>query len=290
MQYLEQSTSPTITLGPFVDATDGYTPEEALTISQADVRLSKNGAAFAQKNESTSATHDENGWYRIPLNTTDTGTLGRLIVAVYETGARPVHREFMVVPAEVYGGLVDDTDTLPVDVQEIDGNTTSADYLNDILTGTGQVLTLSQLRINSSAAGGGIDIDNDSGPAIDARGTTYGAYVAGTATNSTGLASIGKGTGSGINATGETGGTGIYTTGGIGIDIIAQDTDGIQITANDTGHGIQTVGGSSGSGIVATAGNTGSGAGISATGSSNGGAGIDASGGGGNAGIYAHVG
>src|SRR5688572_9179628 len=98
-QWLKQSTAVTVKLGPFVDAADGVTAETALTISQADIRLSKNGGAFAQSNNAAGATHDASGWYGIPLDATDTGTLGRLQVFVGETGALPVWSEFMVVPA-----------------------------------------------------------------------------------------------------------------------------------------------------------------------------------------------
>ena len=50
--FLKQSTAYTFRLGPFLDDTDGKTAETGLTISQADVRLSKGGGNFAQKNES----------------------------------------------------------------------------------------------------------------------------------------------------------------------------------------------------------------------------------------------
>lgn len=100
--WLKQSTAATIKLGPFVDATDGVTAETALTISQADIRLSKNGGAFAQTNNAAGATHDEAGEYGIPLDATDTNTLGRLKVRVSESGALPVWQTFMVVPANVW--------------------------------------------------------------------------------------------------------------------------------------------------------------------------------------------
>jgi hypothetical protein len=112
MNTLKQSTAATIVLGPFVDQTDGYTPETALTIAQADVRLSKNAGTFAQKNNATSCTHMENGYYSCPLSTTDTDTLGQLQVAVNETGALPVWRTFTVVPANAYESLVTGTEFL----------------------------------------------------------------------------------------------------------------------------------------------------------------------------------
>ena len=112
--FLKQSTAVTLVLGPFVDATDGATAETALTISQADVRLSKNAGAFAQKGDATSCTHMENGLYSCPLSTTDTGTLGILTVHVNEAGALPVRLDFLVVPANVYDSLVGGSDALDV--------------------------------------------------------------------------------------------------------------------------------------------------------------------------------
>ena len=121
-QFLKQSTAATIKIGPFVDSTDGVTAETALTISQADIRLSKNGGAFAQTNNATGATHDENGYYGVPLDTTDTNTLGRLRVAVNESGALPVWQDFMVVNANVYDSLIGGSDNLQVDAVQIEGS------------------------------------------------------------------------------------------------------------------------------------------------------------------------
>ena len=119
--WLKQSTAVTIGLGPFLDDTDGKTAETGLTISQADVRLKKNNGSWAQKSDTNSATHEENGWYAVALNTTDTNTLGILIVSVSESGALPVWREFMVVPANVYDSMVAGSDKLEVDATQIEG-------------------------------------------------------------------------------------------------------------------------------------------------------------------------
>ena len=121
MQYLKADTATTIRIGPFVDDTDGKTAETALTIAQADVRLSKGGASAAQKNDATSATHDENGYYRIPLNATDTNTEGTLDVCVNEAGALPVIAKFTVLPAEVYDSLIAGTDKLQIDIVQVTG-------------------------------------------------------------------------------------------------------------------------------------------------------------------------
>jgi len=126
MLYLKQNTAATVILGPFLDESD-LTPETGLTISQADVRLSKNGGSFAQKNDANACTHMENGYYSCQLDATDTNTLGRLVVAVSESGALPVWKEFMVVPANVYDSLVGGSDKLQTDAVEISGSSAAAD-------------------------------------------------------------------------------------------------------------------------------------------------------------------
>ena len=143
MLYLKQSTAATIKLGPFVDDSDGKTAETGLTISQADIRLSKNGGDIAQTNNSAGATHDELGYYNVPLDTTDTNTLGTLKVIVSESGALPVFADFMVITAEAYDTLcgtdhftVDLNGTPSVNVAQISGDSTAADNLESYCDGT----------------------------------------------------------------------------------------------------------------------------------------------------------
>lgn len=120
-QWLKQSTAATVKMGPFVDDTDFKTAETGLTISQADIRLSKNGGDYAQTNNAAGATHDEAGEYDVPLDTTDTNTLGRLRVRISESGALPVWQDFMVVPANVWDSMFG-SDKLQVDGVEFNGS------------------------------------------------------------------------------------------------------------------------------------------------------------------------
>lgn len=143
MLYLKQSTAATIKLGPFVNDSDGKTAATGLTISQADIRLSKNGGDIAQTNNSAGATHDELGYYNVPLDTTDTNTLGTLKVIVSESGALPVFADFMVITAEAYDTLcgtdhftVDLNGTPSVNVVQISGDSTAADNLESYCDGT----------------------------------------------------------------------------------------------------------------------------------------------------------
>tara|TARA_R110002153_G_scaffold54346_7_gene151466 strand:- start:1036 stop:2538 length:1503 start_codon:yes stop_codon:yes gene_type:complete len=148
-------------MGPFLDETDGKTAETGLTISQADVRLSKGGGNFAQKNESTSASHDEIGYYIVLLDATDTATVGELLVAVHESGALPVFKTFQVVEEAIYDAIyggsanlitkVDAIDTV-VDAILVDTGTTLDGKINTIDTVVDAILVDTAV-IGSAGAG-----------------------------------------------------------------------------------------------------------------------------------------
>ena len=134
MRLLKQSTSVDVPIGPFVDSTDGFTAETALTLTQPDIRLKKNGAAWAQKAAAQTLSHEENGYYEVTLDATDTGTLGLLRLAVNETGALPIFEDFMVMPANVWDSLFG-ADALQVHAVEISAALITATALaNDCIT------------------------------------------------------------------------------------------------------------------------------------------------------------
>lgn len=106
MLFLKQSTaSQAVLLGPFVDDTDGATAETGLTIANTDIRLSANGGNMAAKN-SGGGTHDENGWYTITLDATDTATVGRLQISCKVAGALAVFMECQVLEEDIYDSLI----------------------------------------------------------------------------------------------------------------------------------------------------------------------------------------
>lgn len=122
---LKQSTATTIVIGPIVDATDA-SAETGLTISQADVLLWKQGGTgLSAKNEASAATHRSNGLYTVPLDTTDTNTLGQLIVNVAEAGTLVYRGDYEVVPANVWDALYG-SDKLQVDAVEVNSVAASA--------------------------------------------------------------------------------------------------------------------------------------------------------------------
>jgi len=114
--FLKQSTTASIYLGPFVDDTDGKTAETGLTPA---VYLSKAGAAAVARNSATAISHDRDGYYRVELNATDTGTLGPLRVFSSTAGALPVWAGYTVLPANVYDSLIAGSDALQVHANEI---------------------------------------------------------------------------------------------------------------------------------------------------------------------------
>lgn len=127
MSYLKQSTAATVLIGPFVDVSDGATPETGLAGTMT-VKLSKAGVALAARNSSTAITHDADGYYRVPLDATDTNTVGNLRLTVTAAATHlPVFENYTVQAANVYDSLVGGTDKLQVDAVEISSSTTAAD-------------------------------------------------------------------------------------------------------------------------------------------------------------------
>jgi len=101
--FLRQSTAQTVRIGPFIDDTDFVSEEVALTISAADIRLSKDGGNMVSC--SVGATHDEVGYYSVALGTGDTNTVGMLDVMVSETGTLWVKDRFYVLEEAVYDAM-----------------------------------------------------------------------------------------------------------------------------------------------------------------------------------------
>ena len=245
MQFLKQSTTVTIQMGPFLDSADGITAEIALSLTP---EVSKAGAAFAARSSATAISHDVDGWYRVELNATDTATVGVLIVKDTQTGAIPVWHEFTVVPANIYDAFIGGTDVLQTDVTQIDGLATS---------GNNATLNLKQLNII-----------NNAGSALVASSTGSGG---------SGISASGNTTGQGIRAVGGTTGNGLYclagTSGGSGLQCTGSAAGGVGITATGQGNapGISTNGAGNGPGLRATGAGTGDG--VEVTGGSSGGCG-----------------
>jgi hypothetical protein len=119
MQYLKQSTSATVAVGPFVDQSDGYSPEVGLAAGTVDeIGVYKHDATvLTDISGTTTFTHRAGGIYTATLSATDTNTAGRMRLYVRDDNVcLPVWENYMVLPANSYDSLVGGTDTLQVDI------------------------------------------------------------------------------------------------------------------------------------------------------------------------------
>jgi hypothetical protein len=171
--YLQANTAVDVLIGPFIDDTDGKTAETALTLSQADIKLSKNGQALAQKHDDTAAAADANGYYNCELDATDTDTEGTLTLIVHETGALPVRQDFMVLAQAAYISLVTAKDAgfMDINVKAVSEDTTAADNLELACDNYSATRGLSGTAIPAVAAdaAGGLPISDAGGLDLDAK-------------------------------------------------------------------------------------------------------------------------
>jgi len=145
MQELRQSTATAVIVGPFLDETDGITPEEALTVASIDTDLYKfsnthpltaTSITLTTSGGSNDCVHVNNGYYSLELTTTDSNTLGRMRLTLNISGAVPVWEEFAIIPANVWDARYS-TDYLQVDTIQIEG----VDATNQINAECDQALT-----------------------------------------------------------------------------------------------------------------------------------------------------
>ena len=91
-----------------------------------------------QRTISSAGTHRSNGHYTIPLDATDTNTLGQLTLTIKDAAppaCLPVRHDFMVIPANAYDALVLGTDVLTADVTQLNGVAASAAKLEKSASG-----------------------------------------------------------------------------------------------------------------------------------------------------------
>ena len=162
-QFLKQSTACTIMFGPFVDKADGVTLEVGAGIitsidhATTGIFLSKNGGTAAIRHQGvTASTLDAYGMFKVTLDTTDTNTVGTLDVLMAEAATfLPVHKTFMVLPANVYDSLMG-TDLLDIN---------AAQWLGTAILAPGVAGTPD---VNAKLIGGTAQTGNDNGADINA--------------------------------------------------------------------------------------------------------------------------
>ena len=92
-------------MGPFVDATDGVTPETGITLGAADQAevLKENGAATVAMGGTFAAITGADGWYDYTVATGDVDTVGEVVFVVQDSSVcLPVYVRAFVVEEAVY--------------------------------------------------------------------------------------------------------------------------------------------------------------------------------------------
>lgn len=191
MKYLRESTaSQEVVAGPFVDATDGVTPETALTPANTDIRIQKAGSlTFVNKN-SGGGTHQEDGYFSMTFDATDSNTLGSGVVQITMAGALPVAFEICVLPTAVYDAMILGTGNgVRADVQifplsaaptakPVLGTDTIDDVINWLGAYVGRLHTVKQTATTTTVRNAADGADIASSTTTDSSGTlSLGEFV-----------------------------------------------------------------------------------------------------------------
>ena len=131
MRYLKENTATRITVGPFLDKTDGITPEIALTVTACLLTFVVDDAgvptlvldiaptASGGSNDMVHITSDAAGFYDLELAAANVNYTGRAMLAITDAAVHcPVFHEFQIVSANVYDSLFTDGDVLDVNTTQ----------------------------------------------------------------------------------------------------------------------------------------------------------------------------
>lgn len=147
MRYLRTNTATRITVGPFLDKTDGVTPKTSLTVTACKLTLmvdtggvptlvlDTNPTASGTANDMVHVTGDDAGYFDLELAAANVNYLGGALLAITDAATHcPVFHEFMILPAMIYDALVLGTDRLDVNVTHVADTAQTAGDLKATLT------------------------------------------------------------------------------------------------------------------------------------------------------------
>jgi len=175
MQEIQANTEIKVRMGPFIDVTNGFTPETGITLGAADEAelLKTNGAATVDISARTwAAVTACDGWYDLTLTTTDTNTEGQLTVVVQDDSVcLPVHCHFMVLAQAAYISkyTAKDSGFMDVNVKAVSEDTAASDNLESACDNYSVTRGLSGTALPAAAAdaAGGLPISDAGGLALD---------------------------------------------------------------------------------------------------------------------------
>ena len=257
---------------PLLDDADFKTIEAAVVYNAAGLALFWNFVTTAGAQTCTAVTPTSGGDY----DWTDQGTSGMYAIEIPASGGASINNDTEgygwftgvatgVLPwrgpviefrsAVLNNSLVNGSDTLPVDLTQIDGQDTN---------GNNATLNLKKLNVvNNNGSAVVASSTGGNGHGIEAIGNGTGAGLRSTGgTSGAGAYLIGGGAGDGFTAIGGSSGNGMTTSGGTGSGsgLVCQSINGnghgITATGQGSGEGLKATGGATGNGIEAIGGGT----------------------------------
>jgi hypothetical protein len=141
MRYLKTNTATIVTVGPFLDKTDGVTLETALTITNERISFvvdlndgsaptlvldNVTGATSGTDNDLNYIANCDAALMQLELAAANVNYLGRAFLTITDAANHcPVFHEFTILPAMVYDSLIAGTDVLQADMTQILGTAVS---------------------------------------------------------------------------------------------------------------------------------------------------------------------
>jgi hypothetical protein len=212
MRYLKKNTAVIVTVGPFLDKTDGVTLETGLTITNERISLvvdlddgsaptlvldNVTGATSGTANDLNYITNCDAGLMQLELAAANVNYSGRAFLTITDAANHcPVFHEFMILPANVYDSLMG-TDKLDVNAAEHGGTSqTGRDIGASVLlssgTGTGQLSITSGVVSATVPDTQKVDVNTIKTQAVTcAAGVTVSPYV-GNATAALSVSAAGR--------------------------------------------------------------------------------------------------
>lgn len=147
MRFLRYNTATIVTVGPFLDKTDGVTLETGLTITNERISFTVDlndgsaptlvldnvtGATSGTSNDLNYITNCDAALMQLELSAANTSYYGRAMLTITDAANHcPVFHEFTILPQLVYDSIIAGTDNLQVDTISIATDAIDADALSD---------------------------------------------------------------------------------------------------------------------------------------------------------------
>lgn len=197
MRYLKTNTATIVTVGPFLDKTDGVTLETALTITNEKISFTVDlnngsaptlvldnvtGATSGTSNDLNYITGNDAGLMQLELSAADTNYLGRAFLIITDAANHcPVFHEFTILPANIYDSMIAGTDLLDVSMTQILGTAVSTPATAGILDVN--LKNIANAAVSTSTAQLGVNAVQAGGTAWASGAIVAGAIASGAITN-----------------------------------------------------------------------------------------------------------